>query len=175
MARSGGELRNLVEAARARAMAVGWMAASWVFAAIGAMGLGLALLVWLASHAAGGVLAVGAVFAAGLAVAGARRSRARSAQAREALERAWLHVAGEVVAARGGELTAAQLAEAMRTDERHAEALLAQLSAAGRVRVEVRDDAELAYRTEAGDGASFGREAADEPVEQGESKGRRAE
>jgi hypothetical protein len=150
-------------------MAVGWMAAAAVFGAMGAMGLGLALLVWLASHAAAGVLGVLAAGAVGLAVAGVRRGRARGAEASEALERAWVFVAGDVVRARGADVTAHQLASAMGTDEEHAQTLLTRLSAAGHVRVEVRDDAELAYRADPGD------EPAAEPEEDRASKGLRTE
>ena len=42
----------------------------------------------------------------------------------------------------------ADLAKAMQTDEEHAQALLGRLSASGRVRVDVRDDAELSYTAE---------------------------
>jgi hypothetical protein len=133
-------------------MALGWTAAAFVLGAIAMMGAGVALLVWLASHLAGIVLA--ALAAASLAgtVASVRRARRRRGEARTALDEAWDAVAGEVLAARTGETgetgetTAPDLAKAMQTDEAHAEGMLARLSALGRVRVDVRDDAELAYR-----------------------------
>jgi hypothetical protein len=56
-----------------------------------------------------------------------------------------------VLTARGAEVTAAQLAAEMHTDEDHAQSLLGRLSAHGRVRVDVRDDAELAYRVDEAD------------------------
>jgi len=145
--RAHGELAPLVTAQRTRAMAVGWTAAAVVLGAIAAMGLGLAALVWLASHGAGIVLGVVAGVAGALAWSSRRRAKARAAESRAALDQAWEIAAGEVVRARP-ETTAPQLAKEMQTDEAHAQGLLASLSAAGRVRVDVRDDAELAYSTE---------------------------
>jgi hypothetical protein len=158
--RSGAELASLVTAARARAMAVGWLATASVLGAIGVMALGLALLVWLASHLAAGLLGAVAAGAIVLAVVTARRSRARGAEAADALDRAWVSVADEVLRGRRRDMTAAQLAEAMHTNEEHAQALLAQLSVGGRVRTAVRDDAELAYRVE--DGEALADEEAEE-------------
>jgi hypothetical protein len=129
-------------------MAVGWIAGAVVVGAVGVMGLGLALLLWLASHLAGIVLGVLAVSTGLLAMALARRAKSRNAEAREAVDDAWELVAGEVLAARHGETTAPELAKAMQTDADHAQSLLGRLSAKGRVRVDVRDDAELAYRSD---------------------------
>jgi hypothetical protein len=148
IARSNGELAQLVAAQRTRAMALGWTAAAVVLGAMAAMGLGLAGLVWLASHAVAIVVGAMAMGAMVLAVASARRAKTRGAESRSALEQAWGLVAGEVVRARPGETTAAELAKAMQTDEDHAQGLLTRLSTEGRVRVDVRDDAELAYRAE---------------------------
>lgn len=148
VARVHGELASLVTAQRTRAMALGWIAAAVVLGVVCVMGMGLASLVWLASHAAAIVVALVAGVAGMLAAAGARRARARNVESRAAVERAWEIAAGEVVSARGGETTAAQLAAAMQTDEDHAQGLLALLSASGHVRVDVRDDAELAYHAD---------------------------
>jgi hypothetical protein len=159
MARSSAELANLVAAQRMRAMALGWVAAAVVLGAMATMALGVAMLVWLASHLAGFVFAALAGAAATLCAAAARRSGKRNAQARAKLEEAWEQVADEVLRARGAELTAADLARAMRTDEGHAEALLARLSVSGRARVDVRDDAELAYRVQEGGPADTAEDA----------------
>jgi hypothetical protein len=148
VARAGGELASLVRAQRTRAMAVGWSAAAFMLGAVGVMGMGLAALLWLATHTGAIVVAVVAGVAGMLAAASARRARGRSAESRAALEQAWEIAADEVVRVRGGELTAAQLAAAMQTEEEHAQGLLGRLSASGRVRVDVREDAELAYRPE---------------------------
>jgi hypothetical protein len=43
-------------------------------------------------------------------------------------------------------MTAADLARCMKTDEPHAERLLSELSALGRARVAVSDEAQLSYR-----------------------------
>ena len=146
IARSDGELPHLVRSHRARAMALGWLAASFVLGSIAAMAVGVALLVGLASHFAAALLGVVGVVAATLAVVSLRRSGRRRAEAREQLDHAWDRVAGEVLGSRSGDTTAADLARIMSTKEDHAEGLLSRLSAHGRARVDVRDDAELAYR-----------------------------
>jgi len=149
LVRSNGELPSLVRSHRARAMALGWLAASFVLGSIAAMAAGVTLLVWLASHLAAVLLGTVAVVAASLAWASLRRSRRRRGEAREALAEAWERVAGEVLAARREETTAPDLARIMSTDLDHAERLLARLSAHGGARVDVRDDAELTYRVDA--------------------------
>jgi hypothetical protein len=145
--RDGGELASLVGAQRARAMGVGWLGATLVFGSMASMAVGLALLVGIAASATPAVV-LGALALAGavLAVLSGRRAARANAEARAKLEDAWAHVAEEVMRARVGEVTAKDLAKAMQTDEPRAERLLARLSAAGRARVEVREDADLAYR-----------------------------
>jgi hypothetical protein len=144
--RDGGELASLVGAQRARAIGVGWLGATLVFGSIASMAAGLALLMGLGTPA----VVLGALGLTGvvLAVLSGRRAARASAEARAKLEDAWAHVAEEVMRARVGEVTAKDLAKAMQTDETRAEKLLARLSAAGRARVEVREDADLAYRPE---------------------------
>jgi Flp pilus assembly protein TadB len=160
MARSNTELPSLVRSHRARAMALGWLAASFVLGAIAAMTAGVALLVWVPAHLPAVILGAIAVAAASLAWASLRRSRQRRTEARDALDRAWELVAREVLDARPGATTAPDLARIMSTDLEHAEGLLGRLSAHGDARVDVRDDAELAYRIDPG---SEEEEAAAEP------------
>jgi hypothetical protein len=166
--RSNGELPLLVRSHRVRAMALGWLAASFVLGSIAAMTVGVALLVGLASHLAAAILGVLAFVTASLAVMSLRRRGARRAEANAALDQAWDRVAGEVLRARQVDTTAADLARIMSTSIEHAEGLLSRLSAHGGARVDVRDDAELAYRvgdattTEAMD-ATEGPEAAADP------------
>jgi hypothetical protein len=158
LVRSNAELGSLVAAQRLRAIALGWTAGALVLAATGTMALGLALLLWTFAHVAAFVLGAVAVTAGiGSGVAWARAG-ARRAEVRAKLDEAWGSVADEVVRARGDEITAAELARTMRTDEANAQALLSQLSAVGRVRVAVREDADLAYRV-----------AVDAPSERNES------
>ena len=144
--RSHEELADLVAAQRLRAMGVGWTAAAIVLGIVALMTGGLALALWAASVHAYLVLAVLTAGAAVLSVAGSRKARRRNAEARDRIEQAWEKAAGNVLAARGAELTAPELAAMMQTDQAHAESLLGRLSAHGRARVDVRDDAELAYR-----------------------------
>lgn len=146
--RDGGELASLVGAQRARAIAVGWLGATLVFGAIASMAVGVELLVGIAtSTTAAVVLGLLALAGAVLAVLSGRRAAQSNAEARAKLENAWVHVAEEVMRARVGEVTAKDLARAMQTDEPRAERLLTHLSATGRARVEVREDADLVYRT----------------------------
>jgi hypothetical protein len=131
-------------------MALGWLAASFLLGAIAAMALGVGLLLWLAAPLATFILGAIALVAASLAWASLRRSRRRRGEARDALDQAWESVASEVLRARPGATTAPDLAGIMSTDLAHAEGLLARLSAHGGARVDVRDDAELTYRIDAG-------------------------
>lgn len=147
--RDGGELASLVGAQRARAIGVGWLGVTFVFGSIASMAVGLALLIGLGTSVTPTAV-LGALAFAGLVLAmlSGRRARRANREARAKLEDAWTHVAEEVMRARVGELTAKDLAKALQTDETRAEKLLARLSATGRARVDVRDDADLAYRPE---------------------------
>jgi hypothetical protein len=142
------ELASLVAAARARGMAIGWAAGGVVLLATGVIALPVVLLLWSIPIAHVAALAVASVAAAALALAGlsAARYRARAAEARAKLEEAWRSVADELLRARGVDVTAPDLARALRTDEAHAEALLSGLSSEGHARVAVDDDAQLSYR-----------------------------
>jgi hypothetical protein len=164
--RAHGELGSLVKAQRARAIAVGWTAAVVLFACVAVMGAGLGALLWSSSHLAAWIMTGIGAGAALLGIVSRVRAGRRNAEARVALDDAWQRAANDVLRARGGELTAADLAQVMRTDEEHAEVLLSGLSAVGRARVEVRDDAELAYRVATGDVAD------DEPAPPANQKAR---
>jgi MFS family permease len=155
IARSNSELASLVGAQRARGMALGWTAAAFLFGAIGAAALGLAPILWFASHIAAFVFAALGGIAALLWAASARGAAQRNAEARAKLDDAWTRVAGEVIRGQGAELTAPELARAMNTDDVHAERLLTLLSTGGRVTVAVRDDAELSYRVAVDDPAEL--------------------
>jgi hypothetical protein len=117
------------------------------------MAFALAGILWFASSAAALVLSCVAAAASLLAWLSARRAKGCGAQARARLDAAWELVAGEVLVAQS-EMTAPELALTMRTEPEHAEALLQKLSAQGRVRVAVREDAELGYRYDAGEEAA---------------------
>ena len=137
-------------------MALGWTAGAFLLTAIAMMGAGVGLLVMMFAHGAAAVLGVLALIATAGAVSSVRRARARRKEAQVELDGAWDRVAAEVLAARVGELTAPELAREMKTDVEHAEGMLSRLSATGRARVEVTEEAELAYRVEEGAGESAG-------------------
>lgn len=144
--RDDGEIASLVGAQRAGGMRLGWIGVTFVLGAIASMALGLTLLVGLAAHSASAVLVALATGATVLAVLAGRRARRAGAEARAKRDEAWVHVAEEVMRARAGQVTAQELATAMQTDVGRAEELLSRLSATGKTRVEVRDDAELAHQ-----------------------------
>jgi type IV secretory pathway TrbD component len=144
--RSNRELASLVGAQRARAMAVGWIAAAMLFGAIAVVVLGFVPLLWLVSHGAAAIFAALGGVAAFTSAESARRAARCNAEVRAKLEDAWERVAREVIEGHDVGMTAPELARVMRTDDDHAERLLMRLSAGGRVRVAVREDAELAYR-----------------------------
>ncbi len=127
-------------------MAFGWAAAAIVLSGAFVIALPLAVVLWSASHVAGLVLGTLAGMTFALAVASGTRYRARGQEGRLKLDEAWRMVAGELLKARGAEVTAQELARALRTDETHAETLLSGLSAQGHARVAVGDDAQLSYR-----------------------------
>src|SRR5262249_45616495 len=142
--RSNAELPSLIAAHRFRAMAFGWMMAAVALGVVCLMSVGLAVLLASASHAAAIVLLALSLTAGALCAVLSRRASRRAQDARAKLDEAWQRVAHELLQAQSG-LTAAELGRRMHTDEAHAAQLLAGLSAAGRVRVAVRDDAELSY------------------------------
>lgn len=144
--RSGAELGSLVGAARASAMAFGWTAAAITLGIVASFALVVALVLGHAAPMGAMVLGIVGGVAATLALAGGLRARNHRGEARNRVEQAWASVAGELLAARGGALTAADVARALSIDEPYAERLLSELSAEGRVRVAVRDDAQLSYR-----------------------------
>lgn len=140
------ELAHLVTAQRARAMAVGWGAGALVLGLSCVLVAAIALLfLAMNARASAGVLAVIAIGAAALGALAGGRARAQRRRVRESLDLAWQRAAEDVLATRGAPLTPPELAAALRTNEAHAERLLSTLSALGRTRVHVGDDAELAY------------------------------
>ena len=77
-----------------------------------------------------------------------RTFRAQSA-VKDELDLAWSSVAHEVLNASEHELTSAELAELMLTDERHADLLLARLNVDDQVRSRVTDEGQVTYSVRA--------------------------
>jgi hypothetical protein len=151
------ELAHLVAAQRARAMALGWGAGALVLALSCVFVAAMAwLLVAVQAHASAAILAVVALGAAALGAVAGGRARTQRRRVRESLDLAWQRAAEDVLATRGARglvqaLRPSELAATLRTSEPHAERLLSALSAEGRIRVQVFDDAELAYAAPAGE------------------------
>lgn len=123
--RAHAELPELVRVHRARAMAFGWRAGSWLFSsvALGAAAVGVLILATSGDLGVGGVFAAVTFVAAGLGYRLRGRARTLARTVDGELARAWYKAAGEVLAARGA-LSATELAELMQTDEVHAADLL---------------------------------------------------
>ncbi len=94
-------------------------------------------------------------------------ARGPRSASRDALDSAWASVAVQIAQKRGGQITARELAEALRTPEADADAILAKVSLGG-ARVEVDDEAQLHYRVDVGDARSGG--AAREPAKREASR-----
>ena len=167
------ELSHLVTAQRARAMAVGWGAGALVLG-LSCVLLGSIALLFLAmhAHASAAILAVIALGAATLGAIAGGRARAQRRLVRESLDLAWQRAAEDVLATRGAPLTPPELAAVLRTNGAHAERLLSALSAFGRTRVHVREDAELTYgpaqsadRAPAGESANASEHASEQAAD----------
>ena len=78
-----------------------------------------------------------------------RRTRSARATTKDELELAWTSVAHELLKASEGELTSAELAKLMLTDERHADLLLARLNVDDQVHSRVTDDGQVTYSVRA--------------------------
>jgi hypothetical protein len=130
-----------------RVAAIAWRGGAVVLGMTGAMALALAtLLAMAAGHLAAIVLAGLATLLVVLALVAVGRARGRDEGMRRALDEAWGTAAERLLVASDGGVSSAWLAGAMRTTEAHAERILASLSARGRARVDVGEDAELRYR-----------------------------
>jgi hypothetical protein len=162
LVRSHAELAWLVRARRARAMAFGWRAAGVMLVLTAVLGLGVGALLFIVAHVAGIVVGSVGLLSLVLGLTAFARARARDVDVRAELDEAWQRVASEVlVAGRGAEITAVELARVMRTDEASAEKLLSVLSASNRVRVDLGDDAELRYAAPLADDANDASETRD--------------
>ena len=141
---------HLVRSHRTRAMALGWTAARSSSARSRVMGsrrraAGRARVAPRGARPRRRSRRRRGELARGLHARGARRRR--GARRTKELDQAWEHVAGEVARARARETRRPPTSRGRCIPTSgHAEALLARLSARGRARVDVRDDAELAYR-----------------------------
>jgi len=78
-----------------------------------------------------------------------RRTLKARATVKDELELAWTSVAHELLRASPKELTSAELAELMLTDERHADQLLARLNVDDQVHSRVTDEGQITYSVRA--------------------------
>jgi hypothetical protein len=139
--------RALAKARVAQAAAFGWSAGAIALAIGGALSAGLAAL--LAGVALSFGIAVGLVSL--LMLVFAWRASARAGQRRKeislSIEDAWRDAARAVLAKRGRDTTAAQLAEVMQIDEGEADDLLTSLAAHDEARVAI-ESGEVKFRIE---------------------------
>lgn len=146
--RSGREIPVLKKARRSHLRGSGWALASGVIAGFGVLSLLVVLLVLaiaspglIATFAALGAVAVPFLFA----FLAWRRAKSARADLKGSLDEAWALVAGDVLAHKGEELTAGELAKLMRIEVAAAEQLLAELSVRDFVHARVTDEGDLAY------------------------------
>ena len=145
LARANVERGALIAARGAKAAALWSRAGAVLFLVTSLMALAVGGLLMLASVLAAAILGVfGAVFFA-LALYLFRVARRSDKTSVTKLDEAWEIVAHQVLRARGGGTTAAELAQAMRTTEAHAEQLLALVSLRDDAGAVVGEDAELRY------------------------------
>jgi hypothetical protein len=142
--RSGREIRLLEQVRRDDVRASLFRAGGAVLFA--SFGLSLLVTLFVLAVASPGLFGtLGALAACSvplfLATYAWRRGKKARAAASEALDKAWLLVASDVVRAKGKELEAAELAKTMRIDEARAEHLLAELSVNDFVHARVASDA----------------------------------
>ena len=150
--RSGGETPALERAQRAHRIAAAWRVGAGVVGGFGALSLLIALLVL-------GVVTPAVLGTLGILIATLvpfvlawllwRRGSAEQSNVVEALDEAWQRVAAEVITAHGGELTAAELAKALRSDIGIAERMLARLGAHDVIRSRVTDAGDVVYSSPA--------------------------
>lgn len=148
--RTGREQPMLARAQRARMKAAAWKVGAGSVGAFGLLSLLVALVVL--GIATPGLIAtlltlilVSVPFV--FAVLAWRRAQAQAKQVDNSLDDAWTLVASDLMRQRGSELTATDLAQAMRLSEEQAELLLARLSVQDFVRARVTDEGDIAYST----------------------------
>jgi RNA polymerase subunit RPABC4/transcription elongation factor Spt4 len=145
IARSGKELPSLREARTLAAAAFGWKMAG-IFTAIGStIGVVIGLIALILSGVAAAIMGGLGLTAFALSMWFFAKGRATTAEVKGKVTEAWATVAEEVMRAQGREISAAELARLMRTDEARAEQILKQLSVTDRARIRVADDAQLLY------------------------------
>lgn len=148
--RTGREQPLLGQAKRARARAAGWKVGAGVAGASGLLALLVALLV-LGIATPGVILTLLTLLMVSIPFAFAfvawRRAKKSAGEVDRYLDDAWTLVASDLMRQRGAELTASDLAHAMRLSEEQAELLLARLSVQDFVRARVTDEGDIAYST----------------------------
>jgi hypothetical protein len=150
--RSGREIKLLSSAQAARRRGSAWRVGAGLVAGFAALSFAVSLVVWLiASPGLLGTLGLLVMLAVPvvLALLARRRAGAESRAQEHALDQAWALVAGDVLASRGGELNAAELARILRIDEARAELLLGQLNVNDFVHARVTEEGDLVYSSRA--------------------------
>jgi hypothetical protein len=148
--RTGRERAPLALAQKSRMKSAAWKVGAISSAGFGLISLVVALLVLgLASPGFVATLLTLAIVSVPLAVAvlAWRRAKREDRTAQNAIDDAWSLVASDWMRNRDSELTADDLAHAMRISNEQAELLLARLSVQDFVQARVTDEGDLAYST----------------------------
>ncbi len=138
----------LRDAAKSRRSASGWRVASWALGFGAAMALVAAIVVGFGSVLVGGGLVLAGVLMAIVSATFSRSARSARLRARADVDRAWEHAIGALLEAGTTNATAKSIAKTLGVTEAEVEVALSTLSAQGRTRVDIGNDADLVYRAE---------------------------
>jgi hypothetical protein len=150
---SGREIPLLERAQRARVKRAGYRVAAGVVGGFGALSVLVSLLVLaLVNPGIFGVIGMLMVTAVPFVLAALAFGRAgrETRELEQTLDQAWSLVASDVLSSVGRELTAGELAKALRVSEPRADELLAKLNASDFVHARVTDAGELVYSSRIG-------------------------
>lgn len=150
--RTGREAQVLARAARLYKESAAFRVGAGVLLGFGVLSLLVALgVIAIAAPGAIGVAGMAFMAAVPLVIAALAFRRSQSARRglNEQLDQAFCLVAADVLAARGGAITASELGRVLRLEEPRAEALLGQLNVNDFIHARVTDDGDIVYESEA--------------------------
>lgn len=135
----------LREAKLLRGKAIRSRAASLVFFLMAAFATLVAVAAWPAALVAKLLLLALAVTPTALGVRARGNASTSTSKAEEAMDRAWLAAAADVVTRSKKGVTASELAKRLKIDDERADKLLTELAVNDRTRIDVDDEAEVRY------------------------------
>lgn len=134
---ASGKNAALAKARQLQAAAFGWSAGAIALALTGAMTSGLAALLWAVAQGIGVVVGLMGVVAFLFAWRSSARAGMRRKEAAQAIDDGWREAVRGILAARGRDTTAAELAAVVKIDEAEADRFLTDLAAHDEARVDI--------------------------------------